>query len=100
MPVGEGLHFKSSISYLENNHIIVTRELSELSALAKFNAIVLDPADAYSANSVWVNDHVLVPAGFDKTSRSIAALGYDVIELDVSEFRRLDGGLSCLSLRF
>ena len=97
---GEGLHFKSSISYLENNHIIVTSELAGNSELAEFNAIVLDAADAYSANSVWVNDRVLVPTGFAKTSQSIMALGYEVIELDVSEFKKLDGGLSCLSLRF
>lgn len=100
IPVGEGLHFKSSISYLENNHIIVTSELAGNSELAKFNAIEVDESASYSANSVWVNGHVLVPAGFDETSRSIAALGYEVIELDMSEFRKLDGGLSCLSLRF
>jgi dimethylargininase len=98
--VSEGLHFKSSVSYLENNQIIVTAELSGEPALAGFNAIVLDSANAYSANSVWVNDHVLVPSGFAGTSQSIKKLGYEVIELDVSEFRKLDGGLSCLSLRF
>ncbi len=98
--ISEGLHFKSSISYLENNHIVVTGELVEKLELAEFNAVVVNPADAYSANSVWVNNHVLVPAGFAETSRSIKALGYEVIELDVSEFQKLDGGLSCLSLRF
>ena len=100
IPIREGLHFKSSISYLENSYIVVTGELVGKPELAKFNPVVLDPADAYAANSVWINDRVLVPAGFSRTSQSITALGYEVIELDVSEFRKLDGGLSCLSLRF
>ncbi len=100
IPISEGLHFKSSISYLESNRIIVTGELSSRPELASFDATVIEDKDAYSANSVWVNGRVLVPTGYPDTSRAIAAMGYDVIELDVSEFRKLDGGLSCLSLRF
>ncbi len=98
--INEGLHLKSSISYLENNRIIITGDLFSRTELTDFDATVIMEADAYSANSVWVNNHVLVPAGFPNTSQAIAVLGYDVIELDVSEFQKLDGGLSCLSLRF
>jgi len=98
--ISEGLHFKSSVSYLENNNIVVTGELVKKPELGNFNAIDIDPTDAYSANSVWVNDRVLVPAGYAVTSEKIKTAGYEVIELDVSEFRKLDGGLSCLSLRF
>ncbi len=100
VPISEGLHFKSSVSYLENNNIVVTGELVEKSELADFNPVVISSKYAYSANSVWVNDRVLVPSGFPQTSQAIAALGYQVNELDVSEFQKLDGGLSCLSLRF
>lgn len=98
--ISEGLHFKSSVSYLENNNIVVTGELVEKPELENFNPVILNADNAYSANSVWINNRVLVPSGFPETSQSIATLGYEVIELDVSEFRKLDGGLSCLSLRF
>lgn len=98
--ISEGLHFKSSVSYLENNNIVVTGELVEKSELADFNPLVISTDNAYSANSVWVNNRVLVPSGFPETSQAIAAMDYEVIELDVSEFQKLDGGLSCLSLRF
>ncbi|MDH5352968.1 MAG: arginine deiminase-related protein [Gammaproteobacteria bacterium] len=98
--ISEGLHFKSSVSYLENNHIVVTGELVEKPELENFYPVVISTDGAYSANSVWINNSVLVPSGFPQTSQSIAALGYEVIELDVSEFQKLDGGLSCLSLRF
>ena len=65
-----------------------------------FNLIPVDPDEAYAANSVWVNDVVLTPMGFPKTRQLIASAGYQVREVDVSEFQKLDGGLSCLSLRF
>lgn len=98
--ISEGLHFKSSVSYLESNNIVVTGELCSKPELAQYNAIEIAPENAYSANSVWVNDRVLVPAGYAVTREKIKAAGYGIIELDVSEFRKLDGGLSCLSLRF
>jgi dimethylargininase len=47
-----------------------------------------------------VNDHVLVPAGFPRIHAALTALGYALIPLDMSEFQKMDGGLSCLSLRF
>ena len=56
--------------------------------------------EAYAANSVWVNDHVIVPAGHPRTAARVVERGYSVIELDMSELQKLDGGVSCLSLRF
>jgi dimethylargininase len=47
-----------------------------------------------------INGRVLLPAGFPKTLAAIQEAGYTVDTVDVSEFRKLDGGLSCLSLRF
>jgi dimethylargininase len=43
---------------------------------------------------------VLVPEGFPEVKTRIEAAGYVTIAVDVSEFRKIDGGLSCLSLRF
>ncbi|MFT5598114.1 MAG: dimethylargininase [Urechidicola sp.] len=96
----ESLHLKSSVSYLENNRLVITGELCDKPAFAEFDHIVIDADEAYAANCVWINNRVLVASGYPKTSKLIADLGFEVIELDVSEFRKLDGGLSCLSLRF
>lgn len=96
----EALHLKSSVSYLENNRLVITGELCTKPEFAEFEHIEIDADEAYAANCVWINNRVLVASGYPKTSQVIADLGYQVIELDVSEFRKLDGGLSCLSLRF
>jgi dimethylargininase len=100
LPISESLHLKSSVSYLEDNNLVVTGELCDKAEFAEFKHIRIEEAERYAANSVWINDRVLVPTGFPRSAEMIQALGYTVIELDVSEFRKLDGGLSCLSLRF
>lgn len=94
------LHLKSGVAYLENNNLVVTSEFINKPEFQKFNLIKIDDDEAYAANCVWINDYVLIAKGYPKAKRSIEQAGYNTIELDMSEFRKLDGGLSCLSLRF
>ena len=96
----EVLHLKTGLSYLENNNLLVCGEFVETPAFAAFHRIVVAPEEAYAANSLWINGKVLVPAGFPQTYAKIVAAGYETIELNMSEFQKVDGGLSCLSLRF
>jgi len=100
VPLHAMLHLKSGVSYLEQNKLLVTGEFTDHPAFAKFDRIAVDPGESYAANSLWVNDTVLVPAGFPRTLELIQQAGYRTLMLDVSEFQKLDGGLSCLSLRF
>lgn len=94
------LHLKTGVSYIENDTILATGELSEHPSLKKFWKIIVPPEESYAANAVWINGSVLLPKGYPHTLRNLEANGFPVILLDVSEFRKLDGGLSCLSLRF
>jgi dimethylargininase len=94
------LHLKTGLSYIENNNLLISGEFIIHSDFESYHKIIIDPSDSYSANSLWINDFVLVPLGYPKTVQRIKDKGYFVLELDVSEFRKLDGGLSCLSLRF
>jgi dimethylargininase len=96
----KGLHLKSAVSYIENNNLLVTSDFINKSDFQGYNLILVDDDESYAANSLWINDNVLVPKGFPKTKQNIEELGYSTIAIDVSEFRKLDGGLSCLSLRF
>ena len=100
LSISEALHLKSSIAYLENNNLVVSGELIGRPEFVDFNRIEIEPSESSAANCVWINGQVLVAAGHPHVSEKIHILGYSVIELDVSEFEKLDGGLSCLSLRF
>jgi dimethylargininase len=100
VPLKDVLHLKTGVSYLENNTLLVSGEFTDSVEFIEFRRIVVPKHEAYAANSLWINGTVLVPEGFPETLAKIKNAGYLVKEIRVSEFQKLDGGLSCLSLRF
>jgi dimethylargininase len=94
------LHLKTGVVSIENNNLVVSGEFTDKPNFRNFNKIIVDDDEAYSANCIWFNNKVIVPLGFPKSKQRIEAAGYETVELDMSEFQKLDGGLSCLSLRF
>lgn len=94
------LHLKSGLSYLGEQIVVVTSGFADHEALGDFRKIVVADDEDYAANCVRVNDRVLVAAGFPKLAALLVAEGFDPLALDMSEFQKQDGGLSCLSLRF
>jgi dimethylargininase len=94
------LHLKSGISYIGDNRMVVIDALADAPALSRFELIRTQASEDYAANCVRVNEHVLMAAGFPLLQAKLGALGYAVMALDMSEYQKMDGGLSCLSLRF
>lgn len=100
VPVGAGLHLKSSVSFVGEETLLVTQALADYAGFKAYRQILVDPEEEYAANTLWVNDRLLTPKGFPKTQRKLADLGLEIIEMDVSEAQKMDGGLTCMSLRF
>jgi dimethylargininase len=100
VPVASGLHLKSSVSYLGQGRLLMTRDYAERQEFEDFPRVILDPGDEYAANTLWVNGSLLIPAGFPKARKKLERLVLPLVELEVSEIRKMDGGLTCLSLRF
>jgi dimethylargininase len=100
IPVGAGLHLKSSVNYLGEQTLLLTEDLAGINLFSGYDRILVPSEEAYAANTLAVNEHLLIPAGYPQTREKIEALGMPVIELDVSEVAKMDGGLTCLSLRF
>ena len=96
----ETLHLKTGVAYLEQNNLAASGEFLKKEEFQDFNLIEIAEDESYASNCVWVNDRVLIPQGYPKARESIIRAGYTIIEVEVSEFQKLDGGLSCLSLRF
>ena len=94
------LHLKTGVAYLEQNTLVASGEFLTKKEFKRFNILQVDADEGYAANCVWVNGRVLLSRGYPRMHKTIESAGYEVIELDVSEFRKLDGGLSCLSLRW
>ena len=100
VPLYEVLHLKTGVNYLEDNNMLVSGEFVDKPDFEKYNRVVIPEEEAYAANCIWVNDTVIVPEGYPAVLKAVQDLGYKTLLVDTSEFRKLDGGLSCLSLRF
>jgi len=94
------LHLKSGISYLGDNRMLATTAFADSTHLARYQIVTVPEGEEYAANCICVNEYVLFAAGFPKLKAKLEAIGYKIIELEMSEFQKMDGGLSCLSLRF
>ena len=94
------LHLKSGMTFLGENTLVAIGSLAERAEFKDYRLVRVDDDEAYAANCVRINDFVLLPSGYPKLQADLEILGFKLILLDMSEFRKMDGGLSCLSLRF
>ncbi len=94
------LHLKSALSYLGDGRFVASDTLASLLEISARAIVRVESDEAYGANCVRVNDVVLIPTGHPRLRAGLERAGYSTVALDVSEFRKMDGGLSCLSLRF
>jgi len=94
------LHLKSGIAYLGDRRLVLSKGVEDLVTFEGYEIVYVDTDENYAANCVRVNDYVLVAAGYSKFATKLSNLGYQTLPLEVSEFQKMDGGLSCLSLRF
>jgi len=100
VPLAKFFHLKTGIAYLGDKDLLVAGEFIDHPDFKDFNRIVVSDEEEYAANCVAINDYVLLPKGFPQTKEKVEKAGYQVLEVDLSEFQKQDGGLSCLSLRF
>ena len=98
--VASGLHLKSSVNYIGKNSLIVTERFSNLDAFNRFDKITVEESESPACNTLLINDHLIMPGGFPKTRKKLDNIGLDIIELDVSEVQKMDGGVTCMSVRF
>ncbi|MFC2968122.1 dimethylarginine dimethylaminohydrolase family protein [Acidimangrovimonas pyrenivorans] len=94
------LHFKTDCSLLDAETILTTERLAASGCFDGYKVIHTAEGEEACANTIRFNDLVLMPAGFPKTAERLAAAGYDIRQIGNSECAKLDGGMSCLSLRF
>jgi dimethylargininase len=94
------LHLKSGVAYLGHNHLVVIEEMASRKEFAGYDLIQVNAGESYAANCIRINDHVLIPSGYPALKSDLEQKGYAAIALEMSEFQKMDGGLSCLSLRF
>ena len=98
--LNEVLHLKTGVNYIENNKMLVSGEFIDKPDFAQYEKLIVPAEEAYGANCIWMNGTVIVPKGYPTVLKHVQDSGYKTLVVDTSEFRKIDGGLSCLSLRF
>jgi len=94
------LHLKSACTYLGDNHVVVAEGYFDTDLLGNCKKIVVPKGEEYAADCLAVNGTVMVAKGYPETRRLIEEASFSTKELDVSEFRKGDGALTCLSILF
>jgi dimethylargininase len=92
------LHLKSGLAYLSDRRLVIIDALSNEKEFSGYDLIRLNSTEEYAANCLLLNGKILMASGFPTLKRELE--GHPIISLDMSEFQKMDGGLSCLSLRF
>jgi len=94
------LHLKTGLSWLGGRRLLATAEVAEHEALGGWEVVRVPAGEEYAANCVRINDVLLTAQGCPATAALLGGLGYEVAALEMSEYRKMEGGLSCLSVRW
>jgi len=94
------LHLKTGLSWLGGRRLLATREIAGHEGVKGWEVVLVPEDEEWAANCIMVNDALLVSRGFPVTSALLGGLGFEIVPLDVSEYRKMDGGPSCLSVRW
>lgn len=94
------LHLKTGLSWLGGRRLLATAEIAGHAALGGWEVVRVPAGEDYAANCILVNEALLLARGFPATSALLGELGYDLVLLPMTEYRKMDGGLSCLSIRW
>ena len=94
------LHFKTDCSLLDGNTILSTKRLDASGCFEGYRVLHTADGEELAANAIRFNQFVIMAANFPKTAQMLRENGYEVREINNTECAKIDGGMSCLSLRF
>jgi dimethylargininase len=94
------IHLKSHVTYLDRNTVVVTKGFQSHPTLQSFDRIVVPREEGYAANTLTIGNAVLMSKRHQKTQFLVSEAGFEVIPLDMSEFEKCEGALTCLSVIF
>lgn len=94
------LHLKSEMAWLGEGQLVLSQALAGFADFREYELILVTREESCAANCLRLNEYLVIAAGFPLLAAALTRRGQKVVPLEISEFRKMDGGLSCLSLRF
>ena len=97
VPVASTLHLKSQVTALPDGTVIGHEALVDAASLFPSFLAVPEPE---GVAVVALDEHtLLLSAAAPRTAELLGRLGYEVVPVDISEFEKLEGCVTCLSVR-
>jgi len=100
VPVSDFLHLKTGVTWVAADTLVATGEFITHPAFQDFTIFPVPADESAAANCLRINEKIIMPARCPKTRHTLDTLDVEILEVDISEFAKIDGGLSCLSLRY
>jgi len=94
------IHLKSYVTYVGASTFVTTNRFLDHPLLADYSKIIIPGQEAYAANTLTIDDVILASARHTESLRLMKDAGFEVVPLDVSEFEKCEGALTCLSIIF
>jgi dimethylargininase len=104
VPVPRCLHLKSALTYLGNRTLLISPALIDFDPPDGYSTIETPAAEAYGANALRIGQDLLYAAGFPETAKMLYkfadAHGCRLVELQISEYQKGDGAITCSSILY
>ncbi len=98
VPVGGCLHFKSAVTQVTPDTVLVNPAWVDPAAFSGWRVIEVDPSEPYAANALLIGDTAIYPAAFPRTAARLERTGVHLMRLDVSELAKAEGAVTCCSV--
>ncbi|MBW8012284.1 MAG: dimethylargininase [Chloroflexi bacterium] len=98
--MGDCLHLKSAVTQVAENTLLINQQWVEAAAFEDFNLIEIEPAEPFAANALLLGEVVVFPSSYPNTQKRLQDNGFEIRLVDVAEFAKAEGGVTCCSLIF
>lgn len=98
VPLAGALHLKTAVTALAPDLLLMNAAWLASDTFWGWRRILVDPAEPFAANSLQIGAALFIQAAHRRTADRIAAAGFSVELLDISEFAKAEAGLTCLSV--
>jgi dimethylargininase len=98
VPLRNCLHLKTACTALPDGTLLINPAWLDLTALRGYETVSVPQDEAWAANSLPVGDFVCLAAGHEATAELIRRRGFVVRTMELSEFAKAEGCVTCLSL--
>ena len=100
IPVFGCLHLKSACSALPDGRFLVNADWIDVSPLPSDRLLHVPESEPWAGDVLVIGERIIVSDAFPETIDLLEHEGWEVVPVAVSEFAKVEGGVTCLSLVF